>query len=477
MALDPAINFGKVEVSTGYDDAATTVVLAASEGAKLPDPATAGAFNVVWFNWTDYRDPADDANREIVRVTARSTDTLTVTRAQEGTAASTKNTASKVYKMILAPTKKMIDDIGTEIDARVAKATYDANTILAATSDNTPVALTVGEQTVVGRVTSGNIAAIAIDADLSSVSGSDDTIPSAKATKAYVDSLARYANLNAPEGFLINGKIVPSVASNNLTVAIKGLDGNNPSATNPVYCRMGDTVRSITAALGITHSAGINWFNAGSAELATKEIDYFVYLMYSTVSNSVALTIARIPHATVMSDFSGTLSNEKYTDLAFAGNSNATDVCVNIGRCAATLSAGAGYTWTIPALTTTNLIQRPIYETRLLSLTPVFTGFSSNPASDTMFYKLIGTRCFFTHCAGPAGTSNATTFTVQLPFIVSKRISGASRIQDNSGTFTMVGMFFHTGGNNDLNYYPNAASGNWTASGSKSADANFSYEI
>lgn len=42
----------------------------------------------------------------------------------------------------------------------VAKALFDAHTILAATSDNTPAALTVGEQTLVGRVTSGNIAAL-----------------------------------------------------------------------------------------------------------------------------------------------------------------------------------------------------------------------------------------------------------------------------------------------------------------------------
>lgn len=42
----------------------------------------------------------------------------------------------------------------------VAKALFDANTILAANSDNTPAALTVGEQTLVGRKTGGNIAAL-----------------------------------------------------------------------------------------------------------------------------------------------------------------------------------------------------------------------------------------------------------------------------------------------------------------------------
>lgn len=69
----------------------------------------------------------------------------------------------------------------------VAKALFDAHTILMAISDNTPVALTVGEQTVVGRATGGNISALAIDSDLSSVSGTDNTVPSAKATKTALD--------------------------------------------------------------------------------------------------------------------------------------------------------------------------------------------------------------------------------------------------------------------------------------------------
>ena len=50
-------------------------------------------------------------------------------------------------------------------DIFVKKSTYNANTILAATSDDTPVALTVTEQTLVGRITSGNIAALSIAQD------------------------------------------------------------------------------------------------------------------------------------------------------------------------------------------------------------------------------------------------------------------------------------------------------------------------
>ncbi len=45
-------------------------------------------------------------------------------------------------------------------DAAVSKATYDAHSVLAATIDDTPAAVTVGEQAIVGRKTGGNITAL-----------------------------------------------------------------------------------------------------------------------------------------------------------------------------------------------------------------------------------------------------------------------------------------------------------------------------
>ena len=65
----------------------------------------------------------------------------------------------------------------------VAKATYDAQSILAATTDDTPAAVTVNEQNLVGRVTGGNVGTVAIDSDLASVSANHDSVPSAKAVK------------------------------------------------------------------------------------------------------------------------------------------------------------------------------------------------------------------------------------------------------------------------------------------------------
>ena len=112
MALDPVLNFAKVTVSTGYDASATSIVLSSGHGAKLPQPSDDGAFNLVWWNSSDYASPTDDPNVEIVRCTALATDTLTVTRAQESTTATIKNTGGKTYTMILSITKNTIDGIG-----------------------------------------------------------------------------------------------------------------------------------------------------------------------------------------------------------------------------------------------------------------------------------------------------------------------------------------------------------------------------
>lgn len=65
--------------------AATTISLPAGHGGRFPAPGT-GFYLTVW-DGTTYSDPGLDPGMEIVLCTARSGDTLTVTRAQNSTAA------------------------------------------------------------------------------------------------------------------------------------------------------------------------------------------------------------------------------------------------------------------------------------------------------------------------------------------------------------------------------------------------------
>ena len=240
-----------------------------------------------------------------------------------------------------------------------------------------------------------------------------------------------WAALFAPEGTVINGKIVPSVATNNLTVALKTLAGTDPSASDPVYVRIGGIIRVITYAVSVTYNAGFSYANAGSAELATKEIDWGTYLSWNTNKSGgagVDIAFSRIFHGNLYSDFSSTDTNER-AYLANSPRPAAGDQVVNIGRFAATLSAGAGYTWSVPTFTASNLIQRPIYETRWLTAVSTLAGFSS-VLLNTLLYKISGEMMFIKGTT-LQGTSNATTFTFTLPMANSKDYYLTTYVQDN----------------------------------------------
>jgi hypothetical protein len=88
-----------------------------------------------------------------------------------------------------------------------------------------------------------------------------------------------------------------TVSGGNLTVALKNYEGNDPTPSVPVKIMIGRVVRTITSAMSITISAGTNWMNLGSAELATKEADLFQYIGYSITSSQVFIGTSRIPSA------------------------------------------------------------------------------------------------------------------------------------------------------------------------------------
>jgi len=112
--LDPVLNFSKATLLSGYASGTVTIVTAAGEGAEFPDPSTDGSFNLVWWNASDFGDPADDPLREIIRCTARSTDAFTIVRAQEGTSDNDHNVVGKTYKIALPFTKRTYDEIAIQ---------------------------------------------------------------------------------------------------------------------------------------------------------------------------------------------------------------------------------------------------------------------------------------------------------------------------------------------------------------------------
>ena len=278
-----------------------------------------------------------------------------------------------------------------------------------------------------------------------------------------------------PQGYLINGKIAVTDAAG-ITVAIKTLAGNDPSETDPVFVRIGDTVHMLTAALSVAKADGTNWCNAGSAELATKEVDYFVYLGYNA-TDGVVIGFSRYPGANSYDDFSATSTNEKYCAISTITNAAATDYYEIIGRFAATLSAGAGYTWSVPTYTAKNLIQRPIYETRWLDYAPVEVGWSGTLTFALASYKITMNQLFL-NLNTNNGTSDSATTSLTVPFSSVNEYSFANALAiDNGSVVATANRAVISAGAATLTFYKDMASTGWTSSGTKRVGHMANYEI
>lgn len=108
--------------------------------------------------------------------------------------------------------------------------------------------------------------------------------------------------------------------------------------------------------------------------------------------------------------------------------------------------------------------------------TPVFTGFSVDPPGSGR-YSLVGKICHVYWTPSAAGTSNATTFTMTLPFAAANTVSQIEgQIVENGGTIQQ-GRVSTAANSNILTVGSTVAGAAWTASGGKSARICFSYEI
>ena len=114
--FDAHLNFAYGTVATAPSPATsgTSLVLTSGHGARFPTPP----FNaVIWVAGAS----ALSSNAEVVRVTAKSTDTLTITRAQEGSSARTVVVGDQIAAAI---TSKTLTDVETALNNLAAAATY-----------------------------------------------------------------------------------------------------------------------------------------------------------------------------------------------------------------------------------------------------------------------------------------------------------------------------------------------------------------
>ena len=92
-------------LASAINASATSITVATGEGARFPAISTTGDYF--------YLTLANASVNEIVKVTARSSDTMTITRAQDGTTAQSFSTSDSVQ---LKVNKGMLDGIKSDVN-------------------------------------------------------------------------------------------------------------------------------------------------------------------------------------------------------------------------------------------------------------------------------------------------------------------------------------------------------------------------
>lgn len=367
-------NFAKSTLLSSIAAGDLALTVAAGDGALFPAAGAGSTFDAVIYNTS--------GQREIVSVTAVSSDTFTIVRAQQGTLALAWNAGDRIGHRLTAAALNSIlfaDDMQEETPVYCGTAGGTANALTltpspaitgyvagqrfrfkAALSSSGTATVNVSAQgnkdvqlhyaaLVGGEITINKLYEIVYDGTNFQLvlitdearaiqSNTEDTTPDLIAdfvgtydTSAATGKKARLANvlgLAAPpgQGVLLNGLVVPSVAANALTVAVKGADGNDPSASNPVFVAFrsataatgGFTVRKITAALSVVVSSGSTLGHA-SARACTA----FVYLIDN--GGTVELAVSSVPF-----DLAGTFGNTRLISTTAEGGAGAADSATGI---------------------------------------------------------------------------------------------------------------------------------------------------
>lgn len=242
-------------------------------------------------------------------------------------------------------------------------------------------------------------------------------------------------------------RIVVTVSADDLIVSLKHEDGTtDPSADYPLYFKIGNVLRAVTAATSITIVDGTNWFDSGAPRFGGVVRPYFVYLVWDSNSSIVALSISPIPYGALVSDFSATTTNEKH--LYNYANFTSTDDVINIGYFEATLSLVAtSYLWTVPTFTSYNLKHQRTERSNIVTWTPIWTNLTITSATVTARYQIDGRR-IWREVDVVFGASTAISGGVQysLPFSPNgygtTSANGVVRLYDQSTGVSNAGLSY-----------------------------------
>jgi hypothetical protein len=207
-----------------------------------------------------------------------------------------------------------------------------------------------------------------------------------------VVSLIGLNSINFANTGLINGRITATLSSNNLTVSIVRMDGENPTTTYPVYCFINGIKREINTATSITITGGSNVFNQNLlSTTANKTYNLFVHLIWDTNGNTVRLGLSRIVMGGIYSDYSTTTTSNRFIAIS-GGTPNSTDAVEVIARIQVTTNTVNNFTGV-----STRILYGNITSSEVLSYTPTMTPLAPMTISNIVYnqaeYILNGNTC------------------------------------------------------------------------------------
>lgn len=289
------------------------------------------------------------------------------------------------------------------------------------------------------------------------------------------------ALLNLADGSGVNYKITTSIATDDLTVALKGVDGNDPSATNVLYFRVGDTTYSLTAALSVTITDTLgDIFGWDAGKIQGNDSQLFVYI----IDNNGTLQLGLSPDPTLTTvvtnyyDAVGQTGSAGHTNIRMSGTRNATNSCRVIGRI--NVQQADDDDWEAPD--DEKILNYPILHTDSLVWTPQASASGAMTYTSVTFsiakYKIVGDLCkIMFRSSGTTGGTAAANIRITPPIIfVDFSASSDLGIGGYAGDTTGEGanIYFATNQRIDCRKYDAT---NWGLGASRVVSGNCSYTV
>jgi hypothetical protein len=184
----------EVKFSNFYESTLNGILASGATSMTLTAAPTSDGTSAIAASYYLVIDPDNASNREVVLVTAASGTTVSaMTRDVEGRhTTDPTHTSGTVVRM--AVVKEMFEDLHDRVDAGMSASSTDTLT------NKTFDVEATGNS--ISNIDVADLKSGVLDTDISSVSGSDDTLASAKAIKTYTDTEI-VANKGASLGLVI----------------------------------------------------------------------------------------------------------------------------------------------------------------------------------------------------------------------------------------------------------------------------------